>query len=168
MTNPTAKTTLELAADTIIAYFNTHGTDDARAGAFNILDRLKDEGLTISALHTPASSVGVDVREALHRELRISSDHDHRSWNDIERAFAARTPPSQQSGAGGIDQAIVTLVEVMDQTSQMAYERAPEDFGQFGEPSYIKDARRAIGTLATALGRGLPAPTTDTAETGST
>jgi hypothetical protein len=36
------------------------------------------------ALSAPA--VGV-TREAMHRELNISSDYDHRSWKDLERVF---------------------------------------------------------------------------------
>lgn len=45
------------------------------------------------------------VRETLKRELHISSDHDHRSWDDIECAFAAlaalATPEEASTAASG-------------------------------------------------------------------
>jgi hypothetical protein len=34
-------------ADIIISYFDSHGINDARAGAFNILDRLKQAGFIV-------------------------------------------------------------------------------------------------------------------------
>jgi Lar family restriction alleviation protein len=41
------------AEDIIISYFDSHGINDARAGAFNILDRLREAGLTVTAIRSP-------------------------------------------------------------------------------------------------------------------
>ena len=40
----------EAARKIIVSYFDSHGINHAHAGAFNILDRFKDEGLTVVAL----------------------------------------------------------------------------------------------------------------------
>lgn len=37
----------DVAYDIIVAYFDSHGINDAKAAAFNILDRFKNAGLTI-------------------------------------------------------------------------------------------------------------------------
>lgn len=44
-------TTRHSAEDVIVAYFDNHGINDARAGAFNILDRLREAGFVVT--HSP-------------------------------------------------------------------------------------------------------------------
>jgi hypothetical protein len=71
-----------------------------------------------------------------------------------ERALKAEAAKPQSFDITAVIEAVQTVVGLIEQTSQMAYERLPQDFEQFGEPSYIKDGRRAVGTLAVALGLG--------------
>jgi Lar family restriction alleviation protein len=68
------------AEDIIISYFDSHGINDARAGAFNILDRLREAGLTVTAIRspdeaaTPPHSAGIE--QALRELLRCPTIHE--------------------------------------------------------------------------------------------
>ena len=90
------------ASDIIIAYFDAHGINDARAGAFNILDRLKDAGLYVAAI-TPedAFTAAADADENKRFEAKLA-DHEYakgaaRSWRRSALRFQAAlaTAPTQ-------------------------------------------------------------------------
>ena len=79
-----------LAEAVIISYFDSHGINDARAGAFNILDRLREAGLTVSPLRSPdaaaRATVSIDVSTALATFLQWAMQEGPWLGGDLDGA----------------------------------------------------------------------------------
>jgi hypothetical protein len=79
------------AADVIIAYFDSHGINDARAGAFNILDRLKQAGFIVR-LAAQADAPTIDNIPSCGQEndYRRALPQSPLTREDIAKAIHAR------------------------------------------------------------------------------
>ncbi len=113
-TKPAAEPSQD-AFHAIVAYFDAHGINNARAGAFNILDRLKDAGLIISRAQPKSRLVQFFRGEGYSR---FGWNGDEMGWSPEQTAIEAMrelmraSPPPIPNVPGGRDE----IAEVLAKT----------------------------------------------------